>query len=269
MKNIFHLRWKWWEAGFVLCAGIAPALLLSSLLREYGGASATPPNTQNWQPPSFEVQQLFPIRGIVPVEIIRAKSHFTAPNLMDDTTFVIKNNSDSDISAISLQIGITAEVGGTRSVKYKFLAADYFIHPDVKAANVINPFKPGDTKVLEGTTVSYPIGTFLTRITVKIGYVEFSDGDTLGSQNEGGGVISEIRTGAMNYKAWLKDKYDHSNRSENVLVVTLESTEEPEDLIIETGYERHGARAYHKYMRDLLKSNGLGEILRRFKNGNE
>ena len=258
MKNYLRSLPKWWEVGTLLGVGVLPAAILFFFLR--GQAAATP---QDWQAPAVEAIQLPPENGVVPVEINRAKAHFKSPSEIDEIIAVVKNNTDKTILATSLQIAITTETDGVKSTKVNFLTTDSFIHQDIQHANKIKPFLARDVQVLESAATTYPTGTVVRNIAVKLDYVEFNDGTTAGPNDSGGKIVYQTRTGAAKYKGWLEQKYVNGGRSASAVISAVETDDFASDLEL-NGYQRHGAIAYKQFLRDSYKVQGADGVMKNF-----
>jgi hypothetical protein len=262
MKRLLRLfPMKWWEMGTLLCVGVLPAIMLFFFLR--GRAATQDATPQNWQVPAVEVTQLPMENDSIPVEINRAKAHFKSPSEIDEIIAVVKNNTDKTILATSLQITITTETDGVRSTKISFLTTDSFIHQDIQRANKIKPFLAKDVQVLESAATTYPIGTLIRNVAVKLDYVEFSDGTTAGPDKDGSRIIGQTRSGAAKYKAWLEQQYVNGGRSTSAVLSAVDANDFPSGLEL-SGYQTHGAIAYKQYLRDAYKLQGADEMMKNF-----
>jgi hypothetical protein len=261
MKNYLRSLPKWWEMGTLFCVGVLPALLLFSFLRGRASSQNAPP--QDWQAPAVEVTQLPVENGVVPVEINRAKAHFKSPSEIDEIIAVVRNNTNKTILATSLRIAYITETDGVKSTKVSFLTTDSFIHQDIQRANKIKPFAAGDVQVLESAATTYPVGTVFRNIAVRLDYVEFGDGTTAGANESGGKIVSQTRSGAAKYKAWLEQQYLNSGRSASTVMAAIDANDFPLGLDL-SGYQRHGAIAYQQYLRDEYKIHGADEVMKNF-----
>jgi hypothetical protein len=262
MKRLLHLfPTKWWEMGTLFCVGVLPALLVLFFLRggQANGQSSPP---EDWIAPAVEVTQL-PVdeKGVIPVEIVKAKAFFKSSNEIQEILAVVKNNTDKTILATSLEISFTTEADGVKAVSSTFLTGDSFIHPDIYQSGKIKPFAPGDVRVLESAARSYPANTLVKGLAVKFDYVEFSDGTTAGPDKDGSRILNQTRTGASKYKSWLEQKYINNGRSASTLLSAVESGEGPTGSDLPE-YQRHGARAYQMHILETYKLRGAEEAVK-------
>lgn len=77
--------------------------------------------------------------GGVPVEIILATATSSAPNVLDDVTYVLKNNSGKPISAVAVTKKVLYRENGKLYGTLRHSMADFSFHPDLADAE---PFMP-------------------------------------------------------------------------------------------------------------------------------
>src|SRR5439155_19805190 len=76
------------------------------------------------------VKQLPAQDNVIPVEIIQATAISSAPNVLDDVTYFVKNNSGKAISAVAVTKRILYREDGKLVGMTRSSTVDFLFHPD-------------------------------------------------------------------------------------------------------------------------------------------
>jgi hypothetical protein len=220
-------------------------------------------NAQRAQPnePKVTVQQLQTEGGAIPVEIQRPQANFKTQNSVENISFVVRNNTNKNITAICLAYSIQIERDKVESKDTFFHTVDSFVHKDIREGNGLKPVAPGQEEVFaeSGETV-FESGSIVKGVVAKIDYVEFEDGTILGANENGGRIISLMRDGATKYKNWLVQQYIENKKSVNTVVALLQANDLPIELKFNSQHQNLGAKLYRRYMRRIYETQGISKL---------
>lgn len=206
---------------------------------------------------AIEVTQLAAIDGGIPVTLRCQTVAF--PNSAETKALrcVVTNNTNGPISAVSLAYGITYEANGQESIDNGFMTLDSLIHPDFHDSNFSKFIQPGSECVIQRGGPVEQANALAKEINVRIDYVEFENGNTLGPNTKGSRLIAQIRGGAAKYKEWLRGKYLNSGKSMGTIASLLQNTSSAAtELRLDDNMMIVGADAYRKNAREILNVRG-------------
>ena len=108
--------------------------------------------------------------GGVPVEIIQETARSSAPHILDDVTFVLRNNSGKPISAVAVTKKVLYRENGKLYENLRYSMVDFSFHPDMADAK---PFMPNTQTAMEGAgPMEFGEATIIERVKLKIEYVQ-------------------------------------------------------------------------------------------------
>lgn len=211
------------------------------------------------------IQQLEIKNGIIPVEIKNPQAVFKSLSAVENISFVVKNNTNKNIRALCLAYSIQLEKDKIESKDTFFHTVETFVHKDISETQNLKPIVPGQETIIEdnGETV-YEGGSIIKGIEAKIDYVEFEDGTTLGPNEKGETLISQIRDGASKYKNWLVRQDIENNKSMSVIISLIQKDDIPTELGLTSPRQNTGAKIYRRYLRQVYETRsiaGLEEVL--------
>lgn len=207
-------------------------------------------------------RQLPLVDGLVPVEIQSQKADFRSSSEVAHLSFVVRNNTSKDISALCLVYSIILERNGVESSDTFFLVTESFVHKDVREGSRLRPITPGQQETLEShDEISYE-NAVIKRVETSIDYVEFEDKTTLGKNEHGARIISLVREGAEKYKDWLVSRYAKSAKSLDTIITSIQANDLPAELDLNTIYQVQGAKSYRRHMLRLYETRGRIELER-------
>src|SRR5437016_9357906 len=106
---------------------------------------------------------------VIPVEIILPVATSSAPNVLDDVTYFLKNNSGKAISAVAVTKRILYREDGKLVGMTRSSTVDFLFHPDFPS----KPLVPGAQASMEAAgPTSFEDGTVVTSVTLNIDYVQ-------------------------------------------------------------------------------------------------
>lgn len=193
--------------------------------------------------------------GVVPVEIIQPTAISSAPNKLDDLTYIIRNNSAKGVIAAAVIKTINYEEGGRVYAHSAYSTVDSAF-PDVGG----KPLLPGTQMSMESAgPVSFDQGVVIKNITLTIDYVSYDDRTAYGSGGEGERRIKAMREGARRYKSWLAQEYSRAGKSLASILPVIEAPSIPEALRTDSDYSM-GADRYRLNLLRTLKTKGAAEV---------
>ncbi len=221
-------------------------------------------NSQSREPATIRVviDQLPAKDGVIPVEIIQATAVSSAPNIVDDVSYVLKNNSGKAISAVAVAKEILYREGGKLLGASFYSMVDFSFHPDMvgseafAAANAQVPMEASGPKTFDE-------GIVIQSVKLKIEYVQYVGASSYGSGTEGEHRIMSQREGAKKYKELLRKKYSQAGKSLVTVVPLLENINLQELKLEEN--ESAGADRYRRYLLKTFRTKGAAEIERYIK----
>ena len=212
------------------------------------------------------VIQLYPNGNFLPAEVHCTSAHLNDANELEGFTCSLKNNTNKNITGFSLNRDTEIENNdGSISKDTSTWALESLVHQDFQES-----YKP----ILPGTEANLTIARArfgelaLKAIEIRVDYVEFEDGSTLGPNTTGSKVIADIRHGAALYKDWLVREYIKRGKSEDQLAALIQTSDQrlPDELkVLETNANQEaGARTYRSLLRKLFDLKGRTEIKKYF-----
>lgn len=207
------------------------------------------------------VTQLPAYDNIIPVEIIQPAVTSSAPNVLNDVTYFIKNNSGKGISAVAVTKRILDREDGKLVGNTDCSTIDFLFHPDFPS----KPLASGDQASMEAPgPTTFEEGTIIVSVTLKIDYVLYVDGSSYGAGSEGESTILSAREGAKKYKTFLRENYAKAGNSLVTIVPLLEQDTKLDQLKL-TQSESAGAARYRLYLLKTFRTKGPAEIERYLK----
>jgi len=198
---------------------------------------------------------------VIPVEIILPVATSSAPNVLDDVTYFLKNNSGKAISAVAVTKRILYREDGKLVGNTGCSTVDFLFHPDFPS----KPLASGAQVSMEAAgPTSFEDGTVIVSVTLKIDYVQYVDGSSYGAGSEGERTVLSLREGARKYKNFLRENYAKAGNSLVTVVPLLEQDTKLDQLKL-TGLESEGAARYRLYLLKTFRTKGGAEIERYFK----
>ncbi len=199
---------------------------------------------------------------VIPVEIIVPVATSSAPNVLDDVTYFVKNNCCKAISAVAVTKRVLYREDGKLVANTGCSTVDFLFHPDFAGSK---PLASGDQVPMEASgPTSFEDGTVLVSVTLKIDYVQYADGSSYGAGSEGERTVLSQREGAKKYKNFLRENYIKAGKS-LVTVVPLLDQDTKLDQLKLTGSESEGAARYRLYLLKTFRTKGGAELERYFK----
>lgn len=208
------------------------------------------------------VTQLPAQDNVIPVEIVQAMAKSSAPNVLDDVTYFIRNNSAKAISAVAVTKRVLYREGGKLVANTGCSTVDFVFHPDFADSK---PLAPGAQVTMEAAgPTTFEDGTVVVSVTLKIDYVQYVDGSSYGAGSEGERTVLSQREGAKKYKNFLRENYAKAGKSLVTIVPLLEQDTKLDQLKL-TGLESEGAARYRLYLLKTFRTKGAAEIERYIK----
>jgi hypothetical protein len=208
------------------------------------------------------VNQLPARENRIPVEIIQAIATSSAPNVLDDVTYALKNNSGKAISAVAVIKKIFYRDNGRLVGLSLYSTVDFAFHPDIAGSK---PFASKPEVPMEAAgPMSFEDGVVIEGVKLTIEYIEYVGASSYGVGSEGEHRIMSQREGAKKYKDLLRQNYSQAGRSLVTVVPLLEETPNPEQLKL-TEDEILGADRYRRYLLKTFRTKGAAEVERYIK----
>ena len=193
----------------------------------------------------------------VPVEIIQETASSSAPNLLDDVTFVLKNNSREPISAVAVTKKILYRENGKLYENLRYSTVDFLFHPDMADAR---PFMPNTQVPMEASgPMNFGEGTVIESVELKIEYVQYVKAASYGTGTEGERLINSQRNGAKKFKEYLAKTFSEAGQSLVTVIPLLEEQSYPDELKLSLN-ENSGADRYRRYLLKTLRTRGAAEV---------
>ena len=192
----------------------------------------------------------------IPVEIIQATATSSAPNVLDDVAYVLKNNSGKPIRAVAVTKKTLYRENGKLYGNLRYSMAD-FSFPDMADAK---PFAPGTQFRMDASgSMNFEEGTTIESVKLKIDYVEYVGAAPYGAGSQGEQRINSQRNGAKKYKEYLAKTFAEAGQSLVTVVPLLEQQSYPEELKL-SEHENVGADRYRRYLLKTLRTKGAVEV---------
>lgn len=206
-----------------------------------------------------------PLRGgIIPVEVRCESTRLTAPGRLEGFLCLAINHTRQRITALSSVLTVITENGaGVESRNANILYDDSYVHPDVKEVRRLRSTAPGESRTIQpGGPITFE-DELIVRIELRIDYVEFDDGTSIGSDSKGAQAIKSVREGAVRYKRWLVKKYTADKNDADVIVPLLQQADTSADSQIgDDKNMREGAAVYRNFLLGVYQRQGRAELKR-------
>lgn len=209
---------------------------------------------------TVEVNQLPAENGVVPVEIKQVRTRMDVPSELAELSYVVKNNTNKDITAFSIAFSLTGEKNGKNFIDQHFLTSNTFVHPDVQDIHHSKPISPGQEVTVNPPSTGYRDGSTIKGVILNVDYVEFTDRSVSGPNKNGGRIITLQREGAQRYKNWLVQQYLQSGKSIDAVAALLKAQQIPDEITNSGMYIRQGANVYRKHLLLGYESHGAKGI---------
>lgn len=195
-------------------------------------------------------------KGGIPVEIIQATATSSAPNVLDDVTYFLKNNSGKPISAVAVTKRVLYRENGKLYGNLRHSMVD-FSFPDLADEK---PFMPNTQTPMEAAgPMDLGEGTIIESVKLKIEYVQYVGAAPYGVGTEGERQINSHRNGAKKYREYLAKTFSEAGQSLVTVVPLLEEQSYPEELKLSQG-ETPGANQYRRYLLKMLRTKGAADV---------
>lgn len=221
-----------------------------------------------WRSPSMELQSREPSNinvvinqlpakdGVIPIEIVQPTVVSSAPNKLDDLTYILRNNSGKAVLALAAIRTIGYEEDGKLYTHSVYSTMDAAFHPDIGG----RPFFKGSQMSMESAgPVSFNEGLVIKEITLTIEYASFDDQTANGSGGEGERRIKAMREGACRYKSWLAQEYSRAGKSLTTILPALQTRTIPEGLKLDSD-QTMGADRYRLYLLTTFQKKGAADV---------
>ena len=194
--------------------------------------------------------------GVVAIEIIQPRVVSSAPNKLDDLTYILRNNSGKTVIAIALIKTISYEEGGKVYADSVYSTMDTAFHSDMPG----RPFLPESQTSMESAgPLSFNEGVVIKEITLTVEYVSYADQTAYGSGGEGERRIKGMREGARRYKSWLAQEYSRAGKSLATIFPKIQAPGIPEALKLDSD-QLMGADRYRLNLLKTLKTKGAADV---------
>jgi hypothetical protein len=196
--------------------------------------------------------------GPIPLEILRPVLSSTAPNQIEDVSYVLRNNTSKGISAVVVKKSITYEEGGVPYTNSAYGTLDYALHPDIGGAKL---FAPGNETPMDSAgPLRFDDDVVVKEIRLQVDYVLFDDNTALGSGGQGEKNIGLMREGARKYKEWLVQRYNQSGKSLATILPLLQGRSAQEELGLTDINQSLGADRYRLHLLKTLQTRGPADV---------
>jgi hypothetical protein len=209
------------------------------------------------------VRQIPPENGRILVQVKCRDVELVAPDSYETVPCVIQNNTEKAIRAVAAEFKVTTEYRGQQSQDSSYLTLETLLHPDLALAHRYKSIAPGAERALEPGPASYE-GPLIKAVEVRMDYVEFEDGTTIGPNRKGSILVGFSRDGAAKYKEWLKRKYLESGNSTDAIASLLMVKDLPNEVGLTNPNQRTGARQYRNHIREIYATHGASELRKYF-----
>lgn len=213
---------------------------------------------QSREPASIKVviNQLPAKDGAIPIEITQPTIVSSAPNKLDDLTYIIRNNSAKAVIATAVIKTISYEEDGKVYAHSVYATTDSAFHSDMGG----KPFLPGTQRSMESAgPFSFNAGVVIKEITLTVDYALYDDHTAYGSGGEGERRIKAMREGARRYKSWLAQEYSRAGKSLALIFPLIQEPSIPEALRIDPN-QTMGADRYRLHLLKTFKTKGAADV---------
>jgi hypothetical protein len=198
------------------------------------------------------------------VELRCENAELSAPNAIKKLTCILKNNSNRSVIAGTVSLWVSVVQRGNTEVVSNYDSFDTFLHADFHKDHQTNAIPPGGEYRLDQLSADYGEGV-VTQISEGIDYIEFANGPPIGPDSRGSQLVSDMRKGAVKYKAWLVQEYRRNKMSaDSVLEVLNNSSALPPDKELQNAdTQKQGANMLRKYFLRVYASEGAPGLVKR------
>ena len=194
--------------------------------------------------------------GVLPLEIIQPAVVSSAPNKLDDFSYILRNNSVKAVKAVAVVETINYEDGGKTYAHCFYSTMDTAFHSDFAA----KPLLPGNQMTMESAgPSSFDGGVVIKEITLSLDYALYDDQTTYGSGGQGERLIKEVREGAQRYKDWLAQQYSRAGNSLATILPTIQAPGIPEALKLDSD-QTMGAQRYRLTLLKAFRTKGAADV---------
>ncbi|MCU1264529.1 MAG: hypothetical protein JWM21_847 [Acidobacteria bacterium] len=203
-------------------------------------------------------------KDVIPVEVRQQRVVLNSSNGVQDYFFTVKNNTNKNIVAFSVDITISGKVNGKESASTTVSTFDSIPHLDIREAHHMKPVLPGEGRDFDSTGMGIMPAqgdvVEVEKIAVRVDYVEFEDKTSLGLDAHGSKIINAMRDGAARYKTWLVQEYVQRGKSISKVAILLQDELLPPELGLLDMHQRQGAKSYRNHMLDVYETHGRMEL---------
>jgi hypothetical protein len=202
------------------------------------------------------INQLPDKDGVIPIEIIQPNVISSAPNKLDDLTYIFRNNSAKAVIATAVIRTITYEERGKVYADSAHSTSDSAFHSDMPG----RPLLPG-TQMSMGSPgpLSFSEGVVIKEVTLTLEYVSYDDHTAHGSGGVGERIINTNREGARRFKSWLAQEYSRAGESLTAIFPLIQASGLPEGFKVEPDLTM-GADRYRLHLLRTLKTKGAADV---------
>ena len=194
--------------------------------------------------------------GVIPIEIIQPTIVSSAPNKLDDLTYILRNNSNKAVKAVAVVRTINYEEGGRVYADSVHSTMDTAFHSDFAGKS----FLPESQMTMESAgPLSFDEGAVIKEITLTLEYVSYEDQTAYGAGGEGERRIKGMRDGARRYKSWLVQQYSRAGKSLATILPVIETHNLPAELKLDLD-QTVGADRYRLQLLKTFKTKGAADV---------
>lgn len=194
---------------------------------------------------------------IIPVEIQCEPVFITKSDVLDRFTCTLFNKTSKSITASSVRYSIIVDTNGKEEKDSRLDTAIPYIHPDL--SEIKKTIEPGGRLFINPPGPIVESDSIIKGLELEPVYIEFTDGTTVGIDDESKQMIANVREGAAKYKKLLHQEYLNKGKSIKAILPLLEDEAllESETLNFQ---QLTGAKAYRKSLRKKYEKEGFASI---------
>lgn len=243
------------RVGLALLLMAFLAVIAATTFKASLGANSTAQGTEIQLP--VVVYQMDAENGEMPVTLQCGAANVTTPDTLNGFSCTLINNTDKNIVAATAAYTIEYEQQGRTYREVRTHLAATSVHPDFfKDAKPVP--RGGELSIRPGGSFTFE-GAVIKGVEVRIDYVEFSDGSSVGpNKKEGAEAVKALREGASRYKNWLVGKYRRG--SIDTAIQSLQSDPPLAELGLTNEYLEQGANLYRKRLQKIERMRGRAEV---------
>lgn len=231
------------------------AIIAATTFKASPGANPTAQGTEIQLP--VVVYQMDAENGEMPVTLQCGAASVTTPDTLNGFFCTLINNTDKNIVAAIAAYTIEYEQRGRTYREVRSHLAATFVHPDFSKDAKPVP-RGGGISIRPGGAFTFE-DAVIKGVEVRVDYVEFSDGSSVGpNKKEGGEAVKALREGASRYKNWLVGKY--RRESIDTVIRSLQADPPLAELGLTNEYLEQGANLYRKRLQKVERMRGQAEV---------